>query len=607
METQDSLNLFHPLDESERKILDTLTKNLSEEKKMWLSGYFWGKSKFSKNKSSYLNLDLNNTEREKAYRITILCASQTGNARIASKVVKEVFDSYQLPSILINVCDYKIKNISKEKILILIISTHGEGEPPEEAIFLHKFLFSKKSIQMKSVNYSVFGLGDSSYDHFCKAGKDFDNRILKLGGKKLLDRVDADIEYKQLIKEWSEKLSVIIKKNFFSQFKNNKEKQNYQKYNNKKNIKIFNKENPFLATILSNKRITGRNSNKIVNHIEIDLQDSKITYKPGDVLGIWYKNDAESIKNLLKKLKIHSIEKVLFKSKKETIFNLLRKKFEITVNTKKIVESYNYFAKSNLLQNIISDSLKIRKYVQNISLLEMIYQNPTKITADQLISFLRPLTPRLYSISSSQKETDDEVHITVGLLKYQIENRIYTGGASNYLINELKEEQKVSIFIQENKNFRLPNNKDSSIIMISAGTGIAPFRAFMQERENTKSKGKNWLFFGNQYFTEDFLYQTEWQQYFKNKLLTKVSLAWSRDQKEKIYVQHKILENGLLIWKWIESGAYIYVCGDALNMAKEVEEALLLVFEKYGNMNKKSSEKFLFNLRKKSRYQRDVY
>ncbi|WP_343152516.1 assimilatory sulfite reductase (NADPH) flavoprotein subunit [Buchnera aphidicola] len=603
METQNNLNFFHPLNESEKKTLDTLSKNLSEEKKIWLSGYFWGMSKLSKNK----NLDLNNPVKKDNNPITILCASQTGNAKIASKVVKEVFDSYELPSVLINVCDYKIKNINKEKLLILIISTHGEGEPPEEALLLYKFLFSKRHIDMNLVNYSVFGLGDSSYDFFCKAGKDFDNRISQLGGKKLLNRIDADVEYMELIKEWSVKLSKIIKDKFFISIKNNEEKQNFEKIDNKKIEKIFDRENPFSGVILSNKRITGRNSNKIINHIEIDLQDSKITYTPGDVLGVWYKNDCISIKNLLKILKIESTTKVFFKNKKESIFDLLREKFEITINTKKIIESYNYFAKSNALQSVLSNVIEIKKYTQNISFLEMVYQNPTRMTANELISFLRPLTPRLYSISSSQKEINDEIHITVGLLKYQINNRIYKGGASNYLINELKEEQKVSIFVQENKNFRLPSNTDTSIIMISAGTGIAPYRSFMQERENTKSKGKNWLFFGNQYFTEDFLYQIEWQRYFKNKLLTKVSLAWSRDQKEKIYVQHKIREHGLSVWEWIKSGAYIYVCGDAFNMAKEVEQTLLSIFEQYGNMNKKSAEEFLFTLRNKKRYQRDVY
>ncbi|WP_343153395.1 assimilatory sulfite reductase (NADPH) flavoprotein subunit [Buchnera aphidicola (Mindarus keteleerifoliae)] len=602
METKNNLNFFHPLNKSERKILDTLVKDLSDEKRIWLSGYFWGISSYSKNKS----LNLNNLKNKNSYQITILCASQTGNSRIVSKSVQKVFKNYELSSKLINVSDYKVKNISKEKILVLIISTQGEGEPPEEALFLHRFLFSRKSIDMSKVHYAVFGLGDSSYDFFCQAGKDFDNRISELGGKRLLDRVDADIEYSELVHKWGEKLSIIIKKNFFSKIQLDKKDFEEFKYKNNKNVKFYDKENPYFGTVLFNKKITGRNSNKIVNHIEIDLSDSGIKYKPGDVIGVWFKNDSILIENLLRKLKIDSNSMVFYKGKKENIFDLLKKKLEITVNTKKIVQSYNVFAKSNELEEIISDNSKIKKYVKNFSFLEMIHQNPIEITADQLVSILRPLTPRLYSISSSQKEINDEVHLTVGLLKYWINNRLYTGGASNYLINELKEGEKISIFVKKNKNFRLPKNIDSQIIMISVGTGIAPFRAFLQERENNKSKGKNWLFFGNQYFTEDFLYQVEWQQYFRNKLLTKIDLAWSRDQKKRIYVQDKIYENSLEIWRWITLGAYIYVCG-SINMEKKVEQTFLTIFKKYGHMDQNSAESFLFNLKEKKRYQRDVY
>jgi sulfite reductase (NADPH) flavoprotein alpha-component len=236
----------------------------------------------------------------------------------------------------------------------------------------------------------------------------------------------------------------------------------------------------------------------------------------------------------------------------------------------------------------------------------MIYEFPAKVSASEFISCLRPLIPRLYSIASSQEEAGNEAHITVGIVAYQTRNKTRSGGASGYLAS-LQEGDTVKIFIERNDRFRLSEDSSVPVIMIGSGTGIAPYRAFMQQRESTSATGKNWLFFGNPHFISDFLYQTEWQQYAKTGLLTRIDLAWSRDQPEKIYVQDKIKEHSAEIWKWLQDGAYIYVCGDASYMAKDVESTLLEIIKTEGNMDTENAEDFINQLRSELRYQRDIY
>ena len=372
-------------------------------------------------------------------------------------------------------------------------------------------------------------------------------------------------------------------------------------------ISSYTKKHPAKAIILTNQKITGRNSTKSIHHIEINIHNLNINYTPGDALGVWYKNDTNLVKTILKLLSINSSDEVKINNDIITIFDALKNNFELTRNTKKIIKKYANITKNKFLKNIISNDITLRNYALHTPLINMLYSCPKKLSSEQLISFLRPLTPRLYSISSSQSKIYDEIHITVSLVKNLFSGFVHLGDSSGYLSKFLQPDDIIKIFIKTNNDFRLPDDKDVPIIMISSGTGIAPFRAFMQHRDNHGSKGKNWIFFGNPNFTEDFLYQVEWQQYIKKGLLTKMSLAWSQDQDEKVYVQDKIRENGKEIWSWIEDGAQIYVCGNAAKMAKDVEKALLDIIARNSGMNLEKSEEFLDNLRLNHRYKRDVY
>lgn len=448
--------------------------------------------------------------------------------------------------------------------------------------------------------------GDTSYEFFSQASKDFDSKLAELGGERLLERVDADVEYAAQAEDWRKQIVAVLK----ARVPDASALQVTAAATgsvNEIHSSPYSKEAPLTASFAVNQKITGRDSDKDVRHIEIDLGDSGLRYQPGDALGVWYENDPLLVKELLELLWLKGDEPVSVDGITLPLTEALQKHYELTVNTPQIVEHYARLSRNEALLAETEEKARLQQYAQNTPIVDMVRYAPTELNAEQLTGLLRPLTPRLYSIASSQAENETEVHITVGAVRYEIEGRARAGGASSYLADRLQEDDGVRIFIEHNDNFRLPASPDTPVIMIGPGTGIAPFRAFMQQRDSDGAGGKNWLFFGNPHFTEDFLYQVEWQRYVKDGLLTHIDLAWSRDQKHKIYVQDKIRAKGAELWRWIEEGAHIYVCGDANRMAKDVEQALLEVVAEFGAMDIESADEFLSELRIERRYQRDVY
>ena len=450
----------------------------------------------------------------------------------------------------------------------------------------------------------MFSLGDSSYEFFCQSGKDFDCKLAELGGERLLDRVDADVEYQAAAIEWRARVVDVLKSRAPVAAPSQSVATGAV---NEIHTSPYSKDAPLVASLSVNQKITGRNSEKDVRHIEIDLGDSGLRYQPGDALGIWYQNDPALVKELVELLWLKGDETVTVDGKTLTLSEALQWHFELTVNTANIVENYATLTRSETLLPLVGDKAKLQHYAATTPIVDMVRFSPAQLDAEALINLLRPLTPRLYSIASSQAEVENEVHVTVGVVRYDVEGRARAGGASSFLADRVEEEGEVRVFIEHNDNFRLPANPETSVIMIGPGTGIAPFRAFMQQRAADEAPGKNWLFFGNPHFTEDFLYQVEWQRYVKEGVLTRIDLAWSRDQKEKIYVQDKLREQGAELWRWINDGAHIYVCGDANRMAKDVEQALLEVIAEFGGMDTEAADEFLSELRVERRYQRDVY
>ncbi|WP_075183204.1 NADPH-dependent assimilatory sulfite reductase flavoprotein subunit [Pantoea sp. 1.19] len=601
MTTQAPPSSLLPLAPDQLARLQSATEGFTTTQLAWLSGYFWGMVNQSPGAAVAPS-----AAAPAASAITLLSASQTGNARRIAEQLRDDLLAASLDVKLVSAGDYKFKQIAQEKLLVVVTSTQGEGEPPEEAVALHKFLMSKKAPALSDTAFAVFGLGDTSYEFFCQAGKDVDERLGALGGERLLDRVDADVDYAADADAWRARLVEVLKQRAPAASPAVAQAA-LSGAVDVVDSSPWSKETPLSASLAVNQKITGRDSDKDVRHIEIDLGDSGLRYQPGDALGVWFENDPALVEELLGLLWLAGDAVADVQGERMPLAQALRTRFELTVNTPQIVEQYAQLAKSEALLSLVGDKTQLQQFAQRTPIVDMVRHAPAELSAEQLTGLLRPLTPRLYSIASSQAETDNEVHITVGVVRYEIDGRPRAGGASSFLSDRLEEEGEVRVFIEHNDNFRLPTDGAAPVIMIGPGTGIAPFRAFMQQREYDAAGGKNWLFFGNPHFSEDFLYQVEWQQYVKTGLLTRIDLAWSRDQAHKIYVQDKIREQGAEVWRWLQEGAHLYVCGDANRMAKDVEQALIEVIAEHGGMDAEAADEFLSELRIARRYQRDVY
>ncbi|MDG2955214.1 assimilatory sulfite reductase (NADPH) flavoprotein subunit [Bisgaard Taxon 10/6] len=572
----------------------------------WLSGYAWAKAQGAGAESA-VNFDqVFNAPTAEPLKVTVLSASQTGNAK---SVANKLADRLKAEGINVNrvsLTDYKAKNIADEKLVLLVSSTQGEGEAPEEGVVLLKLLNGKKAPKLEGLQFAVLGLGDSSYPNFCQAGKDFDSRFAALGGSRLLEVGLADLDFRATADKWIDDITAIVKEKAAASpstpvgassagtAKSAVESQ-------------YNKDNPFPATLMTNQRITDKSSEKDVRHLEFDLSGSGLTYQPGDVLGVYFENDPALAAEILAAVGLKGDEEVTVDGNLFDISTALQIKLELTQNTPAFVKGYAELADNAALNAIVEDAEKLQTLVQSTPIVDVLNEFPATVAPEALVNLLRPITPRLYSISSSPAEVGEEVHLSVGVVRFEHNGKVRSGGASGYLADRVEEDGQVRVFVEHNDNFRLPQDHGKPIIMIGSGTGIAPFRAFLQQRAADEADGKNWLIFGNQHFALDFLYQAEWLQFAKDGFLNKYSFAWSRDQKEKIYVQHKIRENAADIWQWIQDGAYIYVCGDAGRMAKDVDKALLDVIAQQGKLSAEEAEEFLDGLREDKRYQRDVY
>mgnify|MGYP000883214215 FL=1 len=537
-------------------------------------------------------------------RVAVISASQTGNARKVAAELQQRLAAAGVNAVHAAAADYKPKNIAGEQLVLFVTSTQGEGEPPEEALSLYKLLSGKKAPKLSGLKFAVLGLGDSSYPMFCGAGKSFDELLAKLGGERLLERQDCDLEYQAEAAAWLDKIVPLVGSLAAAPAAATGTGNASGSPAPAAPASAYNKANPFPATLLVRQKITGRDSEKDVRHIEIDLSGSGLQYRAGDALGVWFENDPAVVEEILAAVSLKGDEPVNAGGQGKTVREALLHDWEIGLNTPQFVQGYAEISGNPALKEAAADA---SAYAAANPIAGIVSQYPAALTTGQLAGLLRPLAPRLYSISSAPEEVGEEVHLTVGVLRYEHNGIPRTGAASGFLGGRLEEEGTVRVFVEENPRFRLPENPDTPVIMIGAGTGVAPFRAFMQQRAANGDSGKNWLIFGNQHFTQDFLYQTEWQGWAKDGLLNKYDFAWSRDQEEKIYVQHKIREEAAELWQWLQQGAHIYVCGDASRMAKDVEQALLDTIAEQGGLSADDADEYLDNLRQEGRYQRDVY
>ena len=593
------------LDANQLTLLQQVTSSYSSLQLAWASGFLAAMSAV-KNESDQ-SLPLPAAPSVTAKTLTILYASQTGNAKGVASQVEASAKAVGINVKLVNISNYKAKALKNETHLLIIASTNGEGEPPDDAIEFHEFLLGKKAPELPNLNYSVLALGDSSYEFFCQTGKDFDERLQALGAKQVLPRVDCDLDYDSDSESW--KLSIV---------ENLKDELIQTETTLASVIDLpvapsnqYSKQNPLVAEFMLSQKITGRDSTKDVRHIEIDLGDSGLTYQVGDALGVYFDNDSTLVTELLTELNFTGDEQVSIKVNGEqqslTIKDALTSQLEITQTAPAFIDFWAKQSADKKLLEIILDKNSAREFAANHQIVDLVSANKADVSPQNFVEALRKITPRLYSIASAQAEVETEAHLTVGLVSYEINGQKRFGGASHFLSNRIEEGQSIRVFVEPNDNFRLPSDNNTPVIMVGPGTGVAPFRAFMQQRESDEASGDNWMLFGDRSFTQDFLYQVEWQNYLKSGLLTRMDVAFSRDQAEKVYVQDRLKEHASDVYAWLERGAHLYVCGDANRMAKDVHQALIDIISEQGQLSSEQAEQYLKDLRSNKRYQKDVY
>lgn len=590
-----SLNaLTSPLSAQQVQDLQKLVSQLNPIQQAWVSGFLAGSAQ-----TAGVQLPSVAAASAAPSVLTILFASQTGNAKGVAGKLKAAAEQLGLSVNLQDIASYKTNGLAKEQHLIIVTSTYGEGEPPESAVSFHKFLFGKKATALPQLNFAVLGLGDSSYEFFCQTAVDFDTQLAKLGANRLQAPALLDVDYDSGAASWQAEV--------LAKFQPLLQSAPQAATPAASSGHAYSKQQPFVAELSVNQKITGRTSTKDVRHIEISLVDSGLTYQPGDALGVYFQNDPALVQAILTATGIDPTSVVHLDAAGEvTIERALMDSLELTQSYPSFLEKYATSTGNSELQSIAADKTAAREFLATRQTLDVILQYPGSLTAQQLVDSLRKQQPRLYSIASSQAEVGEEVHLTVGVVRYDAFGASHLGGASGYLAERLAEGESVRVFVEHNDNFRLPDH-DTPVIMVGPGTGIAPFRAFLQERDNAGATGQNWLFFGNPHFTQDFLYQVELQDYLKRGVLAKLDVAFSRDQAQKVYVQDKLVAKGAEVWDWLQQGAHVYICGDGSKMARDVHEALVQIAVKHGGLSSDDAAEYFEQLRESKRYQKDVY
>ncbi|MDK7114601.1 assimilatory sulfite reductase (NADPH) flavoprotein subunit [Staphylococcus pettenkoferi] len=611
-----------PLTEEQAAKANELLASLTPEQKMWFSGYITATQHISGSTTgeamdgaasdeSAANLPSgsaqSNVAQPKARDITVLYGSETGNAQGVAEMFGERLQGLGHTVEVKGMDEIKPRNIKKVEDLFIVTATHGEGDPPDNAIELHEFLHGRKAPKLEDVRFSVLALGDQSYDHFCQTGKDFDAKLEELGAERLYERIDCDVDYDEDAEKWIAKVIDALNEETGSTAQ--AEEVVSETIQSEKQQK-HSKANPFYAEVLENINLNGRGSAKETRHIELLLEDFNEEYEPGDCLVVLPENDLELVKQLIETLEWDPEQDIVINEDEDkmTLQDALTRHFEITRLTKPLVQKAATLFNNDELAKKETDSDWIKSYIDGRDLIDLIQDfKPDGLKPDDLYGMLRKLPPREYSIASSYQAAPDEVHITVGAVRYQAHGRDRSGVCSIQLAERIEPGDTVPIYLKHNPNFKFPKDEETPVIMIGPGTGVAPFRSYMQEREELELEGNTWLFFGNQHFRTDFLYQTEWQSWLEDGYLERMDVAFSRDTDDKVYVQHKIKENAKLFNEWLERGASIYVCGDEKYMAKDVHEAIKQVISQERQISEDDAEEFLKQLKRDKKYQRDIY
>jgi len=605
------------LDDSSRELLRSLGRALTVEQAFWVSGYFAGVAEARTGDGAAPLAPVAapaaaplSRPATAAAPLKILYAGETGNAAALARDLAARAQAAGLPASAEDVAHYKTRELKDETTLLFIASTHGEGEPAEPALPFYEFLDGRRAPQLPQLRFAVLALGDSTYEFFCEAGKRLDARLEQLGAQRLCERIDCDVEYEADAGRWFETLLASLQAQGGASAGAVFHDGALPAAVLAPAQQAYGKQRPFPAQITANIRLTGRGSSKDTRHIELELEGSGLDYAPGDALGVLPQNDPALAEELLQLFGWSGSETVAGRHGETTIGAALRGEYEISALTPRFIEQWAALSGAGTLAERVAamPRSELAAFMRENHIADLVRAYPASgIAPAALLPALRGLQPRLYSIASSAELAPGEVHLCVAPLRYQLQQRERLGVASLHLAERLEVGDSVPVYVQQNEHFRLPADAATPIVMIGAGTGVAPYRAFLQQREARGEQGRSWLFFGERNFRTDFLYQAEWQEWLRAGLLTRADVAFSRDQSEKLYVQHKLLQQGEELYRWIADGAHLYVCGDANGMAHDVNAALLSVIAAGRGRGEEDAADFLRELQAAGRYQKDVY
>lgn len=578
-----------------RAHIDGLSQQLATGELMWASGYFAGLAVASGGAVAPA------PQAGTSEVLTIWYGTDTGNARGIASRLAEAAQAKGFTVELTRLDEVKPRNINKVKALLLVIATHGEGEPPEDSEAFYRFIMSDRAPALTDLKFAVFGLGDSSYPDFCQTSRELDARFEALGGTRLLGLVDSDVDFETHESTWREQALDKVEPLLGAQTA----QQEHLKL--VVNAPAYDRQHPFQAEILDRSPLTVSPSNKQVAHLELLLEGSGLSYLPGDSLGIWVRNDKRLVDEVIALIGAEPGTLVTRDKKEQSLEQWLTEDLELTQVVRPFLLAWAELSGSTELAALLEQREALQNWVESRQVPDVIKAYPAKVTPQQLVDSLRRIAPRLYSIASSPLAAEEEVHLTVRLEGGEVDGDLRAGCATWQLLNNVAVGDTLPVYIEPNDRFRLPEDGNKPVIMVGPGTGVAPFRGFLQHRQELGHEGRNWLFFGEQHKRTDFLYQIEWQRYLRDGVLDKLTVAFSRDQAEKIYVQHRLLEQGAEVYQWLQEGAHFYVCGDGQGMAEDVHQALVDIVIEHGGLTPEAANEYLDTLRQERRYQKDVY
>ena len=566
------------------------------DQKSWLSGFLAGMQSAKAIAGSQTSV----AGALAAPVLNILYGTQTGNAEGLAMDAATVARAQGFDAVVQGLDDVSIDAFSVMKSVIITIATYGEGEMPDNAGLFWESIYSTDMPRLPDMQFGILALGDTSYDEFCQAGKLLDTRLEQLGATRLVDRLDCDVDYEDIADEWINKTIPLA----------NSGKVIVPAVETSPQVvkSIWNRKNPYPAKVSVNKLLSGPSSGKEIRHYEIDLADSGLTYETGDALNVMPVNDGVLVKKLTERLSVD--RDIVLEGQEKSIVDLLTYQYEISTPSRNLIAAVEAQAKHEKFSHVLKNGDKeaLADFLWGKDTLDLLNLN-SKITftADEFLGLLKPLQHRAYSISSSPSKHIGSVHLTVASVRWREEGRDHLGVCSTFLADRVTANGTAGVFVSPNKAFRIPANDDAPMIMVGPGTGVAPFRAFLEERQMRGAKGKNWLFFGDQTRDSDFIYEQQLLEMQAAGVLSRLELAFSRDQKEKIYVQNKMHECSAELHQWLEKGAYFYVCGDATRMAKDVDQALRDIVATQANLSADQATDYVNNLKREKRYLRDVY